>query len=318
MTSRRKIKKQKKGTHKVFLGILIACTVLILGVVAYATIAYFNVKNAVDETYSPFADTNTETVQSTEKKISDAQTLNILLLGTDTGSEGRTGQGRSDTMILMQVNPQTNETYMVSLERDIRTEIVGQGTIEKLNHAYAYGGEEMAIATIENLLDTKIDYYITINMAGLKSLVDSVGGVDVTNTLDFTYQDNHFAVGDIHLDGTQALAYSRMRKEDPEGDYGRQKRQRQVVEAIIKKSINFKTAFTYQKILKSLESNVKMNLTWDNLTSMQSTYTKALSNIKSDQLAGTGEMIDGVSYQIVSDEELARVRGIIKTNLEAS
>ncbi|MFM9726344.1 LytR family transcriptional regulator, partial [Streptomyces scabiei] len=84
------------------------------------------------------------------------------------------------------------------------------------------------------------------------------------------------------------------------GDYGRQKRQRQVVEAIIKKSINFKTAFTYQKILKSLESNVKMNLTWDNLTSMQSTYTKALSNIKSDQLAGTGEMIDGVSYQIVS------------------
>lgn len=318
MASRRNLKKQKKGTHKVFRGILIACIVIILAVVAYAAVAYFNVKNAVDDTYSPFADTNSETVQSTEKKISDAQTLNILLLGTDTGTEGRTDKGRSDTMILMQINPKTNETYMVSLERDIRTEIVGHGTTEKLNSAYAYGGEEMAIATIENLLDTKIDYYITINMAGLESLVDSVGGVNVNNTLDFTYQDNHFAVGNIHLDGAQALSYSRMRKEDPEGDYGRQKRQRQVVEAIIKKAVNFKTAFTYQKILSSLESNVKMNLTWDNLTSMQESYTKALGNIESDQLAGTGEMIDGVSYQIVSDEELARVRGIIKSNLEAS
>ena len=72
-------------------------------------------------------------------------------------------------------------------------------------------------------------------MAGFKDIVDAVGGVDVNNDLDFQYENIHFEKGNIHLDGTKALHYSRMRYDDPRGDFGRQMRQRQVIQAVIKK-----------------------------------------------------------------------------------
>ena len=72
-------------------------------------------------------------------------------------------------------------------------------------------------------------------MAGFRDIVDAVGGVDVNNDLEFTSRDRHFAKGNIHLNGETALKYTRMRYEDPRGDFGRQMRQRQVIQAVIKK-----------------------------------------------------------------------------------
>ncbi|OTE88482.1 LytR family transcriptional regulator, partial [Escherichia coli] len=85
------------------------------------------------------------------------------------------------------------------------------------------------------LLDIPIDHYVTINMQGLRDLIDAVGGIKVTNDIDFTLEGVHVPKGKITLNGKTGLAYARMRKEDPEGDIGRQKRQREVVTKILKK-----------------------------------------------------------------------------------
>ncbi|GAA3319168.1 hypothetical protein GCM10020331_024960 [Ectobacillus funiculus] len=144
--------------------------------------------------------------------------------------------GRSDTLLVITLNPRTKSMKMVSIPRDTYTEIVGKGKSDKINHAYAFGGIDMSVNTVENFLNIPIDYYIEVNMAGFKDIVDAVGGVDVVNDLDFFHSlVIIFAKGPIHLNGEEALVYSRMRKQDPRGDFGRQMRQRQIIKAVIQK-----------------------------------------------------------------------------------
>ena len=121
--------------------------------------------------------------------IAENKPMTILLMGVDTGSGSREDPwaGNSDTMILVTVNPQTKETTMTSLERDILTNITSDGeTVQaKLNSAYAQGGAKLAIKTIQDLLNIHIDRYVMINMKGLVQLVDKVGGITVNNPFDF-------------------------------------------------------------------------------------------------------------------------------------
>src|SRR5690606_27392907 len=132
--------------------------------------------------------------------------------------------------IVLTVNPNKESIQMVSIPRDTRTEIIGKGFEDKINHAYAFGGMEMAIDTVENFLDIPIDYYVQVNMEGFKDLIDAVGGVTVENDLAFTQDGYHFPEGTITLYGDEALAFVRMRKNDPRGEFGRQLRQRQIIE----------------------------------------------------------------------------------------
>ena len=167
------------------------------------------------------------------EKLGGKEILNILLLGVDK----RTGdRGRSDAIILLNLDPKDHQMTMVSIPRDTRAQIAGKGRFEKINHAYSYGGPNLSVATVEDLLDVEIDYYVELNMEGLADLVDAVGGITVQNELDWYGDDGfHYQKGTLHLNGQQTLGYVRMRKKDPAGDFGRTKRQREVIDAIIKK-----------------------------------------------------------------------------------
>lgn len=124
--------------------------------------------------------------------LGSKEPFSVLMLGVD---ERDGDSGRSDTMIVLTVNPDKKSVKMLSIPRDTRTEIVGHGTTDKINHAYAFGGVAMSMDTVENFLDIPIDYFMQINMEGFKDIVDSVGGVTVDNDLDFTYEGVHFAKG---------------------------------------------------------------------------------------------------------------------------
>ncbi len=152
-------------------------------------------------------------------------------------------------------------------------------------------------------------------MAGLKELVDAVGGIEVNNDLTFSQDNYDFTIGKITLDGDQALAYSRMRHEDPNGDYGRQERQRKIVEGIAKKVLSFDGVSKYQDILSAVESNMKTDMSFDNMRTIALDYRDAFKTIKQDQLKGEGFMQDGISYQRVSEEELNRVQTELKEQL---
>ena len=126
--------------------------------------------------------------------------FSVLLLGTDTGDFGRTEtRGRSDTIIVCTINPGEGSVKMLSIPRDTRTEIVGRGTMDKINHAYAFGGAEMSINTVQKFLGIPIDAYAVVNFAGFQKIVDAVGGITVENTLDFSIDGYSFTKGTTEL-----------------------------------------------------------------------------------------------------------------------
>lgn len=236
----------------------------------------------------------------------------MLMLGVD---ERDGDKGRSDTMIVLTVNPQKKSVKMLSIPRDTRTEIVGHGTQDKINHAFAFGGAKMSMDTVENFLDIPIDYYMKINMEGFKDIVDAVGGVTVQNDLDFTSDGIHFAKGSHTLNGKEALAYSRMRHDDPNGDFGRQSRQRSIIEAVIREGASVSSLTKYNDVFDALGNNIQTNLTFDDMMDIQKNYRDASKSITQSSINGKGTKIDGIYYYIVSDEEKEKVQSELKEQL---
>lgn len=299
---------------KILLSILGVIVVLLVAVGGYLGKVYFDVKKTADGVYEESTRIKS---QLREKPVSvkQGEAMSILLLGIDNGEFDRTEQGRSDSMMIATVNPDKKQTTIVSIPRDTYTEIVGLGTLDKLNHAYAFGGPEMSMDSTEKLLGVPIDHYVSVNMHGLKEMVDAVGKIQLENNIEFTQDGYEFHQGPVQLDGDAALAYIRMRYDDPNGDYGRQERQRKVVMAIIKKAMSPSIIANYGTILNTLEDHVKTDIPWSQMTAMQSKYWDAFSHIENDQLQGVGAMREGVSYQDINPEELKRVHIFLKEQL---
>lgn len=305
---------------------IFATTLVAAGV--YVTSAYNFSTNALSKTFKDF-----DTSSSKSQAIKQTKPFSILLMGVDTGSAERKDKwaGNSDSMILVTVNPKTKKTTMTSLERDILINLSGpedndmNGAQAKLNAAYASGGAQMAIMTVQDLLDIKIDNYIQINMQGLVDLVDAVGGITVTNEFDFpisieeTEPDYTASVapGTHKINGDQALVYSRMRHQDPTGDYGRQKRQREVIQKVLKKVLALNSVSSYKKILSAVSSNMRTNIEISSSTIPSLLgYKDALTTVKSHQLKGEdATLADGGSYQIVTSDHLLDIQNDIKKEL---
>ena len=280
-------KKRNNNGLKIFVSIL---AILVIGILGYIYSIYANVKDSMDTAYTPvevetFRTSNTGTVADSSEDeesrtnagamtpselLEAGEPVSILLLGVDTGDLGRTEQGRSDSMVVVTINPHTQKTTLLSIPRDTYTEIVGYGTSDKINHAYAFGGTAMSINTVQQMLDIPIDFYVMVNMAGIQEIVDAVGGITVESPLTFNQNGYDFVQGTNQLDGEAALAFARMRYEDPAGDTGRQGRQRLVIEAVIRKLATPETLLNYQTILQSLSSNVQTSFQLSDFYTLQS------------------------------------------------
>ena len=328
--------KRNKNGLKLFISIL---AILVIGILGYIYSIYANVKDTMDTAYTPvevetFRTTNTGTVYDssadadgesradagalTPSELLEAgEPVSILLLGVDTGDLGRTEQGRSDSMVVVTINPHTQKTTLLSIPRDTYTEIVGYGTSDKINHAYAFGGTSMSINTVQQMLDIPIDFYVMVNMAGIQEIVDAVGGITVESPLAFNQNGYDFVQGTNQLDGEAALAFARMRYEDPAGDTGRQGRQRLVIEGVIRKLATPETLLNYQTILQSLSSNVQTSFQLSDFYTLQSQdYLGAVNNISQQQLGGAGGMMNDIYYNFVDETELMRVHDLLQAELE--
>lgn len=305
-----------------FLGVM---TLSLLAVGAYLFTAYNFSTQELSKTFKDYRGGVTSTA------IVDTKPFSILLMGVDTGKGERVDQwqGQSDSMILVTVNPETKTTTLTSLERDILVDIYDEhgeptGTQTKLNAAYAYGGAPMAIKTVEGLLDLKIDYYMQINMQGLVDLVDAVGGITVTNAFDFPIRIDEWEPeytssvppGTHKVNGEQALVFARMRYDDPEGDYGRQRRQREVIQKILHQLLGLNGLASHQRILQAVAKNMQTDiaLTRETLPKLLA-YKDAIANLQTYQLHGQDVMLDETSYQAVTAEHLLETQNRIKREL---
>ena len=173
-------------------------------------------------------------------------------------------------------------------------------------------------------MNIHIDRYIMVNMQGLQQLVDAVGGITVNNTLGFPisisdqeeFNTISIGVGEQTINGEEALVYSRMRYQDPEGDYGRQKRQREVIQKVVEKVLSLNSVSHYQSILKALSTNMQTNidLSAKSIPNLLG-YKDSFKTIETQQLKGEGEMLQGISYQIVSREHMLEMQNILRRSL---
>lgn len=217
--------------------------------------------------------------------------ISVLLIGSD--SRDSSSGGRSDAMILLTISDRTKTIHMTSLLRDMYVEIPGHDG-NRLNAAYAYGGAELLLETINQNLETSVNRYAVVNFEAFANLVDAVGGVDMELTneevgwvnaylneynelrgmpLETDYLDTSLS-GNIHLNGAQALAYCRNRYIGT--DFGRTQRQRKVLTAVLQK-LPLAAVTNPAEIVNGLFGNLTTNLTQVECTQLALSAGKLLT-----------------------------------------
>ncbi|MCA0985129.1 LCP family protein [Halobacillus yeomjeoni] len=305
MSRLRNLKKRRKKRWTIVLFLLFLS-------VAGGTIFALSLYSEAEETVNKkmYREVSSIDHQLTKKKVKSHEPLSILLLGVDERSGDR---GRSDAIMVLTLDPEEERSFLVSIPRDTRTLMVGDGyqagSEDKINHAYAFGGPEMAIDTVEAFLDIELDYYMKVNMEGLASIVDVLGGITVHNTMDWVDNDGyHFEKGLISLGGEQALEYARMRYYDPNGDLGRNDRQRQVIKAIVEKATDVGALSKAQAVMEALSENLTTNIEFSEMKDLIFHYQSAQKQLSTYQMTGTSTTVGGIYYLNVPDQEVEWVK----------
>ncbi|MGH1524058.1 LCP family protein [Leifsonia sp. L25] len=231
---------------------------------------------------------------------------------------------RSDTMMLVHIDADRRDIYVMSIMRDLWVPIPGNGTA-KINAALAWGGTPLTVLTVEQLLGVRIDHVVILDFAGLKGITNAIGGVDVDSPLAFTTvkaPHYHFVQGLNHLNGDQALAFARERYAFPTADYQRVADQQALLRG-------FATTLIQRSVLtdpgamlafaKAAGSAVSVDSQFD-LPSMLSLAASlrlsGAAGIHTFTLptAGTGTSADGQSIVLQDPAALARVRTALATD----
>jgi len=211
----------------------------------------------------------------------------------------------------------------MSIPRDSRVTIAGKNKKDKINAAHAYGGEKMALDTVENFLEVPVDHYVKIDFKGFKGIVDAVGGITVDVPFNFEersdidyYKLIQFKQGQQELNGEEALAYVRMRKQDPNGDYGRAARQRQVLAAVVHKLNSASTVFKIKDLAEVVGKYVKTDIpVSDGLALYNKLSGFDPSTIQTIKLEGEDKKLNGIYYFIPNEMSVQNVRNEILKNL---
>ncbi|MFB4163899.1 LCP family protein [Alteribacillus sp. JSM 102045] len=288
------------GTGVIILGILI--------VGGYSFYLYSSISDTASSVHENIVRESTQ--REASAKLETGDPLSFLFLGIDNEDSDA---GRSDTMIVMTVNPHDDLMKMVSIPRDVRTEIVGRDIKDKINHAYSFGGAQMAMDTVETFLDIPINFVLSINLEDFEDIVDAVDGVTIDNTFAFEQNGIECPEGELDLNGEEALAYVRMRKEDPEGDLGRNERQHQIIDAVMEEGINLSSIINFLNIL---EDNVRTNMTFDDMIDLQEDYRSTRRNVEALSMTGEGITIDGIYYMEIPEEIRSEVSQTLREHLE--
>lgn len=243
-----KIKKKNKGL-KIFLRVLIVIIVIILGI---AIAGYSFVHNKLSKMKTEYID-KTAIGISEEAKDSLKGYRNIALLGIDSRADDYGTGNRSDCIIIASINEKTKEVKLLSVYRDTYVYVTENGNkkLDKITHAYSYGGAQNTLKSLNEALDLNITEYVTVNLDAVIAAVNALNGVEIDITseelkyindyIDATSQSSgikssHLSkAGRQTVDGVQAVAYSRIRY-TAGGDYKRTERMRTVVTAMAKKA----------------------------------------------------------------------------------
>lgn len=296
--------------RKIILILLFVSVVLVGGITGWAVYSANKINTKVYEKLNP-SDEQYDLDYDQLKQ----EPFNVLLLGVNTGEFGRTDSGRSDSMIVAHINLKKKEYTLMGVERDLLVDIADQGMQDKLNAAYAYGGASCSVKTVEKMLDIQIPYFVSIDMGDFQKILKEIGAVQVENEFEFSSDGFDFPKGKLTLSPEEALSWARMRYEDPRGDYGRQMRQQLLLKGVLENMAQLNQVTKWNAFIDILTDNIKTNLPITNLVLHAKKLMKEPTIIH-DQVIGEELIQNGISYQTVSTEEIARVHDVLTTNKE--
>lgn len=245
----------------------------------------------------------------TERPFGGKDDVRLLMLGVDDKVEN----GRSDTMIVADIDLKNRQIHAISIPRDSRVQIPGRSNFEKINAAYAHGGAPLTQKVVEQIIGIPIDGYLKCNIGGFKDVVDAIGGVDLDVEKRMRYTDRaqklfiRLDKGYQHLDGEKAMEYVRFRH-DTQGDITRMQRQQKFLKAVIAR---LKAPGCWPKIpgvILHSHDFFETNLLPKDLTAItEMARNLKVENIKMDTLPGEAQRIDGVSYFVLDPVGTQRV-----------
>ncbi|CAM3330528.1 MULTISPECIES: LCP family protein [Saccharibacillus] len=317
---RHRKKKTKKNKGRAWLIALGVVLVLGLGgfifrkelmVLAFDTFLADTVKNTLDDSFVPL-DQPPKGGGAEELTVAELtkEPFSVLLLGTDQRDDEL---ARTDSIIYSVVRPVDNKVLLISIPRDSYVDMVGTPTIKgtrsktKINAAYAYGGAQMSVDTVEALLEHDVDYYATINFNGLKDVVNALGGVElpITETIENKQADHEKFTIEANkpiYDGTEALNYVRYREDS---DFKRTERHRIFLKQVLDRLKSVENLTQIPKLIGIAGQNFKTNMNSEFMLSLAKTVilNDSTPTISSHMLQGEGVSRDAWYYEL-DDEDL--------------
>ena len=262
-------------------------------------------------------------VIAADEEISLDETLNkrinVLVMGIDEGdNEFKDAPKRTDVMFLASFDPAKNDVAVLSLPRDTRVKIPGYQGLDKINHAYAYGGVKLAKQTVANLLRVPIHYYVLLNWQGFIDIIDLIGGIDYYVEQDMDYEDPyadlkiHFEQGFQHLDGKKAGEYVRFRH-DELGDIGRVQRQQRFLKALASELFSVSNVVKVPSLINSVEKHIDTDMDFMTMVKTANSFKVfGGDKVKAEMLYGDFQTIDGVSYWVTTPDKIEQTLNVLK------
>lgn len=314
-----RVKKRKKK-HKKLRLLLIPLFVLILGSTAYGANLYLKAQDVFNNSFNP--------VDASSKRDTAVNPLednfSILFIGVD-DSQHRNQQGhsRSDALILATFNKEQKSIKMLSIPRDSYVYIPARKTSSKINSAHAVGGPKATMDTIEELFNIPVDYYVEMNFNAFTQVVDALGGIEANVPYPITESDSGDHKGAIHLEpgiqtlnGEQALAFARTRKQD--SDIQRGERQQELLKAILKKATEAGAVTKYTDVMEAVGNNMTTNLEFSQLKGFINYMTTGNPNIETVKLKGSDSYINGTYYYQLDQASVDEVSYTLQSHLNLS
>lgn len=299
MSRKNRGSKDQKKKKKIIIGVIATIlTIIILGVAG----GYFYVNNLLNK-FDKVEVNEDDLSMNPELKEKYGDIKNIALFGIDS-VDGVTG--RSDSIMILTLDSRHNKIKLTSVMRDSYVNIADRG-MDKINHAYAFGGPTLAMKTLNENFDLDIKDFMSVNFSSMPTIIDMVGGVDIDITAEEAPMIPGLSgAGRYNLTGDEALAYARIRYAEG-GDYKRTERQRTVIDAIFAKVSNTSIS-KYPDLISKFLPLVKTNMTSSELMGLSSTFASLISaKLEQDRFPrdgfSEGKSINGIYYLTFDKKE---------------
>lgn len=307
MRRKNSAKKKKRSLKGLYFKTLLITLAILLALMAGAYALFANMLSGIKRT-----DVDESQLAVNEDLAGNGKITNIALYGVSSRDDSYVGL--SDSIMVVSVNGKTGQIKLVSIARDTYVSVDGHGKT-KINHSYSYGGPELAIRTLNENFHLDITDYVAVNFDTMADIIDRMGGVDIEITEKERQQINAYLLegepvtetGLVHLNGPQAVSYSRIRKID--SDDVRTQRQRTVLQCLFEKAKTI-SPLEYPSLIKDLSPMVETSLTNQEILSLASVganpgLSLTMDAFPNEYIESHGETISGVWYYIYDIEQAA-------------